>query len=77
MPNRKIEPQGKAISSATPRSSASRDSGAEACTLVPPSNFTISAMVLWAGRTLTPLRSDGTTIFFLPCSVPGLSLIHI
>ena len=41
MPNKVSEPQGKVMASATPRSIASRDSGAEACTLVPPSKVTI------------------------------------
>src|SRR6185437_8507798 len=40
-------------------------SGAEVCTLVPPSSVTKFAMVAWAGRTFMPLMSSGTTIFLV------------
>ena len=43
-----------------------RASGAEACTLVPPSAVTIWPIVLWAGRIFMPLRSVGATTFLLP-----------
>ena len=64
MPNSTIEPHGKVIASATPFSSTSRASGAEACTFVPPSRVTKRAMVAFAGRTFMPLTSAGTTTFF-------------
>ena len=57
MPNRTIEPHGKVIASATPLSSTSRASGAEACTLVPPSSVTNAPMVACAGRTFMPFTS--------------------
>ena len=63
MPNSSIEPHGKVTASATPRSMMSRTSGAEACTLVPPSSVTKLAMVACAGRIFMPLTSSGTTIF--------------
>ena len=63
MPNSSSEPQGKVTASATPRSMMSRTSGAEDCTLVPPSSVTKFAMVACAGRTFMPLTSSGTTIF--------------
>src|SRR5580765_2356340 len=65
MPNRTTEPQGKVTPSATPRSMMSRTSGAEDCTLVPPSWVTKFAMVAWAGRIFMPLTSSGTTIFLV------------
>ena len=65
MPNRKFEPHGLVAASATPFSSTSRISGADDCTLVPPSWVTSAAMVAWAGRIFMPLRSPGTTIFLL------------
>ena len=71
MPNRPIEPHGKVMASATPRSSMSRASGAEACTLVPPSAVTIWPMVLVAGRTFMPLMSDGSVILVREWKVPG------
>ena len=52
--------------SATLRSSTSRASGAEACTLVPPIMVTIWPMVLCAGRIFMPLMSSGTTTFLVP-----------
>ena len=71
MPNRLSEPQGKVMASATPRSSMSRDSGAEACTLVPPSVVIIWPMVLVAGRTFMFLMSPGSTTFLRECRLPG------
>ena len=65
MPNSTSEPQGKVTASATPRSMMSRTSGAEDCTLVPPSAVTKLAMVAWAGRTFMPLTSSGTNTFLL------------
>ena len=65
MPNRPIEPQGKVMASATPRSSMSRASGAEDCTLVPPSCVTIWPTVLVPGRIFMPLTSLGSTIFLV------------
>ena len=72
MPNRMIEPHGKVIASATPRSSASRASGAEACTLVPPSSVTIWPIVLVAGRTFMPLMSVGSTQLLLAVEGAGV-----
>src|SRR3569623_2757589 len=43
----------------------SRTSGAEDCTLVPPSEVTKFAMVACAGRIFMPLTSSGTTIFLV------------
>src|SRR5258708_9354452 len=63
--NRPSEPQGKVTTSATPRSMTSRTSGAEDCTLVPPSSVTKLAMVASAGRIFMPLTSSGTTIFLV------------
>ena len=74
MPNRPIEPHGKVMASATPRSSMSRDSGAEACTLVPPSEVTIWPMVLVAGRIFMPLMSVGRVIFLR--AVEGAGVVH-
>ncbi|MGY4327776.1 hypothetical protein ACVWWG_002193 [Bradyrhizobium sp. LB7.2] len=51
--------------SATPRSMMSRTSGAEDCTLVPPSEVTKFAMVAWAGRIFRPFTSSGITIFLV------------
>src|SRR5665811_643236 len=65
MPNSTTDPHGKVTASATPRSMMSRTSGAEDCTLVPPSKVTKFAMVACAGRIFMPLMSSGTTIFFL------------
>src|SRR6185369_15015632 len=65
MPNSTSEPQGKVTPSATPRSMMSRTSGAEDCTLVPPSDVTKLAMVACAGRIFMPLTSSGTTIFLV------------
>src|ERR1700719_3990970 len=65
MPNSTSEPQGKVTASATPRSMMSRTSGAEDCTLVPPSSVTTFAMVASAGRTFMSLMSSGTTIFLV------------
>src|SRR5436309_10091941 len=65
MPNSSSEPHGKVTASATPRSMMSRTSGAEDCTLVPPSWVTKLAMVAWAGRIFIPLMSSGTTIFLV------------
>src|SRR6201994_5218568 len=64
-PNSTSDPQGKVTPSATPRSMMSRTSGAEDCTLVPPSSVTKFAMVAWAGRIFMPLTSSGTTIFLV------------
>ena len=44
----------------------SRASGAEACTLVPPSIVTIWPIVLWGGRIFMLLRSPGNTTFLRP-----------
>lgn len=63
MPNRITEPHGKVTASATPFSITSRTSGAEACTLVPPSMVTKVAIVACAGRIFMPLMSSGTMIF--------------
>ena len=72
MPNSGIEPHGKVTASATPRSIASRTSGAAAFTLVPPSCVMKVAMVAWAGRIFMPLMSSGTTIFLVrEWNVPG------
>src|SRR5260221_13943325 len=71
MPKRPIDPQGKVIASATPRSSMSRDSGAEACTLVPPSSVTIWPTVLFAGRTFRPFTSAGDATFLREWNEPG------
>src|SRR5579871_3182738 len=65
MPNRTSEPHGKVTASATPRSMISRTSGAEDCTLVPPSSVTKFAIVASAGRIFMPLMSSGTTIFLV------------
>src|ERR1700722_6272873 len=65
MPNSTSDPQGKVTASATPRSMMSRTSGAEDCTLVPPSSVTKLAMVASAGRIFMPLTSSGTTIFLV------------
>src|ERR1700733_9689548 len=65
MPNSTSEPQGKVTASATPRSMMSRTSGAEDCTLVPPSAVTKLAMVACAGRTFMPLTSSGTSTFLV------------
>src|ERR1700740_1069020 len=65
MPNSTSEPHGKVTASATPRSMMSRPSGAEDCTLVPPSCVTQLAMVACAGRIFMPLMSSGTRIFLL------------
>ena len=65
MPNSTSDPQGKVTASATPRSMMSRTSGAEDCTLVPPSSVTKFAMVASAGRIFMPLMSSGTTIFLV------------
>jgi hypothetical protein len=54
MPKLMIESQGKVMASATPFSSASRDSGADTCTLVPPSSVTICATVPLAGGSSCP-----------------------
>src|SRR5450759_1588067 len=59
MPNNNTDPQGKKTASATCFSSMSRTSGAEPCTLVPPSSVTSSAMVACAGRIFMPLMSAG------------------
>src|SRR6266436_4413621 len=64
-PNSTSEPHGKVTASATPRSMMSRTSGAEDCTLVPPSSVTKFPMVAWAGRIFMPLMSSGTTIFLV------------
>src|SRR6266404_5818962 len=73
MPNSGIEPHGKVTASATPRSIASRTSGAAAFTLVPPSCVMKVAMVAWAGRIFMPLMSSGTTIFLVrEWNVPGV-----
>src|SRR5580692_8621058 len=64
-PNSTSEPHGKVTPSATPRSMMSRTSGAEDCTLVPPSSVTKLAMVASAGRIFMPLTSSGTTIFLV------------
>ena len=83
MPNSTIEPHGKVIASATPFSSTSRASGAEACTLVPPSRVMKRAIVALAGRTFMPFTSPGTTIFFLvEWNVPGIvregeAVVHV
>ena len=71
MPNKVSEPQGKVMASATPRSIASRDSGAEACTLVPPSSVTIWPMVEVAGRIFMPFMSAGNSTFLRECKAPG------
>src|SRR6267154_2590417 len=71
MPNSTSDPHGKVTASATPRSMMSRTSGAEDCTLVPPSRVTKLAMVAWAGRTFMPLTSSGTRIFL----VRGIDLV--
>src|SRR5207302_9634783 len=65
MPNSTSDPQGKVTASATPRSMMSRTSGADDCTMVPPSSETKFAMVAWAGRIFIPLTSSGTTIFLV------------
>src|SRR3979411_324473 len=65
MPNSTSDPHGKVTASATPRSMMSRTSGAEDCTLVPPSWVTKFAMVAWAGRIFMPLTSSGTTTFLV------------
>src|SRR5690242_20771024 len=65
MPNSTSEPQGKVTASATPRSMMSRTSGADDCTLVPPSWVTKLAMVASAGRIFMPLMSSGTAIFLV------------
>src|SRR3979490_829631 len=65
MPNSTSDPQGKVTASATPRSMMSRTSGAEDCTLVPPSWGMNVAMGACAGRTFMPLTSSGTTIFLV------------
>src|SRR3981189_1445063 len=65
MPNSTSDPQGKVTASATPRSMMSRTSGAEDCTLVPPSWVTKFAMVACAGRIFMPLTSSGTRIFLV------------
>src|SRR6202048_1334696 len=64
-PNSTSDPQGKVTPSATPRSMMSRTSGAEDCTLVPPSWVTKFAIVASAGRIFMPLTSSGTTIFLV------------
>src|SRR5476649_717965 len=65
MPNSTSDPHGKVTASATPRSMMSRTSGAEDCTLVPPSAVTKLAMVASAGRIFMPLTSSGTRIFLV------------
>src|ERR1700733_11880032 len=65
MPNSTSDPHGKVTASATPRSMVSRTSGAEDCTLVPPSKVTKLAIVASAGRIFMPLTSSGTTIFLV------------
>src|SRR3981081_4067809 len=65
MPNSTSEPQGKVTAAATTRSMLARTSGAEDCTLVPPSWVMKVAMVACAGRTFMPLTSSGTTIFLV------------
>ncbi len=65
MPNSTSDPHGKVTASATPRSMMSRTSGAEDCTLVPPSSVTKFAIVASAGRIFMPLMSSGTTIFLV------------
>src|SRR6187455_2934869 len=65
MPNSTSDPQGKVTPSATPRSMMSRTSGAEDCTLVPPSDVTKFAMVACAGRIFMPFTSSGITIFLV------------
>ena len=93
MPNSTREPQGKVTPSATPRSMMSRTSGADDCTLVPPSEVTKFAMVACAGRIFRPFTSSGVTIFlvlewkeegewtkarqYLTSFISFLSLIHI
>src|ERR1700748_886348 len=73
MPNSTREPQGKVTASATPRSMMSRTSGAEDCTLVPPSWVTKLAMVASAGRIFMPLMSSGTMTFLvLLCNDDGV-----
>src|SRR5262245_65572486 len=64
-PNSTRDPQGKVTPSATPRSMVSRTSGAEVCTLVPPSRVTKFAMVACAGRIFMPLTTSDTTIFLV------------
>src|SRR5574343_607934 len=62
--------QGNVMASATPFSSASRDSGAETCTLVAPSKVMVWATVPLAGRIFMPLIWPGSEMGFLLCSVP-------
>src|SRR4029079_7991859 len=64
MPNSTRDPQGKVTASATPRSMTSRTSGAEDCTLVPPSWVMKVGMVARAVRTYRPLTLSVTTTFF-------------
>src|SRR3982074_2600178 len=64
-PNSPSAPQGKVTPSATPRSMTSRTSGADDCTLVPPSSVTKMAMGASAGRIFMPLTSSGTTSFLV------------
>src|SRR5674476_1271815 len=56
---------GNVTASATPLPITSRTSGADACTLVPPSSVTNSAMVPCAGRIFMPLMSAGTITFLV------------
>ena len=49
----------------------SRASGAEACTLVPPSAVIIWPIVLVAGRTFMPFTSAGETIALREWKLPG------
>src|SRR5690242_11996125 len=65
MPNSTRDPHGKVTASATPRSIRSRTSGADDCTLVPPSDVTKLAMVACAGLTFIPFTSSGATIFLV------------
>src|SRR5712692_10548985 len=59
------DPHGNVTASATPRSMMSRTSGADDCTLVPPSSVMKFAMVAWAVRIFMPLTSSGTTMFLV------------
>jgi hypothetical protein len=70
MPKLMIEFQGKVIASATPFDSASRASGADTCTLVPPSTLTIWPTVPLAGRIFMPLIWPGSVMGCFEWKVP-------
>ena len=70
MPKEMVDSHGKVMASATPRSMASRDSGADTLTLVAPSSVMYCAVVALAGRIFMPLICDGSVMATLEWMVP-------